>query len=169
MKGKIVSLQPIATIQDRIFAIRGEYVMIDRDLAELYQVPTKVLNQTVKRNIERFPDGFIFRLTKIERNQLVTNCDRFRNLKHASQCPYAFTEHGVAMLSSVLRSKRAIRVNIQIIKTFVQLRHIIAGNKNLHKRLDDLEKKYDGQFRIVFDALRKLIEPPPIPKRRIGF
>ena len=143
--------------------------MIDRDLAALYQVPTKVLNQAVKRNIERFPDGFMFRLSKKERHELVTNCDRFKILKHATHYPLAFTEQGVAMLSSVLRSKRAIHVNIQIIKTFVLLRRMLSGNKELAQRLEELEKKYDTQFRVVFSALKQLMMPKYKLKRPIGF
>lgn len=163
------NLIPAEIIHQRIFLIRGEKVMIDHDLAELYEVPTKVLNQAVKRNIERFPDGFMFQLMKTERDELVTICDHLKDLKFSYQMPYAFTEQGVAMLSSVLKSKRAIQVNIQIMKTFVQLRRMLADHKELARRLDGLEKKYDAQFKVVFDALRKLIAPPIPPKREIGF
>jgi len=163
------NLIPAEIIEQRIFLIRGEKVMIDRDLAELYQVRTKALNQAVKRNLDRFPDTFMFQLTKGERDELVTNCDRFESLKHSTVRPLAFTEQGVAMLSSVLRSKRAIHVNIQIMNTFVALRRMLADNKALAQRLDELERKYDVQFKVVFDALRKLIAPPDPPKRPIGF
>lgn len=156
-------------IHRRIFLIRREKVMMDRDLAELYRVPTKVLNQAVKRNIERFPDGFMIQLTKAERDELVTNCDRFEKLKHSTSFPYAFTEQGVAMLSSILKSKRAIQVNIQIMKTFVELRKMFAENRELAKRIDELEKKYDRQFRVVFEALRQLSSPSEPPKREIDF
>jgi hypothetical protein len=160
---------PAEIIERRIFLIRGEKVMIDRDLAELYQVSTKVLNQSVRRNIERFPGGFLFQLSQSERDELVTNCDRFERLKHSTTLPLAFTEQGVAMLSSVLKSKRAIQVNIQIMKTFVQLRKMLADNKELARRLDEMEKKYDAQFKVVFEALRKLLTPPSAGRREIGF
>jgi hypothetical protein len=163
------SIVPVEIIEQRIFLLRGEKVMIDRDLAELYEVSTKVLNQAVRRNIERFPHEFMFQLTKEERDELVTNCDRFESLKHSTSLPLAFSEQGVAMLSSVLKSKRAIQVNIQIMKTFVVLRRMLADNKELSKRLDELERKYDQQFRIIFETLRQLVKPPEPPKRRIGF
>jgi hypothetical protein len=163
------NIVPAEVIHRRIFLIRGEKIMVDRDLAELYGVQTKVLNQAVRRNKERFPESFMFQLTKSERDELVTNCDHLSGLKFSSQMPYAFTEQGVAMLSSVLRSKRAIQVNIQIMTTFVQLRRMLADNKELARRLDELERKYDAQFKVVFDALRKLISPPDPPKRPIDF
>jgi hypothetical protein len=163
------NLIPAEVIERRIFLIRGEKVMIDRDLAQLYGVETKVLNQAVRRNKDRFPDNFMFQLTKQERDEVVTICDHLSDLKFSYQMPYAFTEQGVAMLSSVLRSKRAIQVNIQIMNTFVALRRMLADNKALAQRLDELERKYDAQFKVVFDALRKLIAPPDPPKRPIGF
>ncbi len=163
------SIVPVEIIEQRIFLLRGEKVMFDRDLAELYEVPTKVLNQSVRRNIDRFPDGFMFQLSKEERDELVTFCDRFKTLKHSSSFPLAFTEQGVAMLSSVLRSKRAIQVNIQIIKTFVRLRRMFIDSKELSRRLEELEKKYDKQFKIVFDVLNQLLSPPSPPKRKMGF
>lgn len=154
---------PADIIEQRIFLMRNEKVMLDRDLAELYQVPTKALKQAVKRNSDRFPANFMFTLTKAERDELVTNCDRLDSLKHSSTMPLAFTEQGVAMLSSVLRSKRAIQVNIQIINTFVHLRRMLTENKELVRHLKDLEKKYDAQFKLVFAELRKLIEPTKSP------
>lgn len=161
----MANIVPTEIIEQRIFLIRGEKVMVDRDLAELYQVQTKVLNQSVKRNLDRFPPNFMFQLSEKERDELVTNCDRFERLKHSTSLPFVFTEQG----DSVLRSKRAIQVNIQIMNTFVQLRRMLADNKALAQRLDELERKYDAQFKVVFDALRKLIAPPDPPKRRIGF
>ncbi len=134
------ALMPIEVIEHKIFAIRGQRVMIDRDLAELYGVKTFVLNQAVKRNIKRFPDEFVFKLNDNEKNELITNCDRFKTLKHSSSSPYAFTEHGVAMLSSVLNSEQAIAVNIQIIRTFVKLREFAITHKELAERLNELEK-----------------------------
>lgn len=163
------NLIPTEIIEQRISIVRNEKVMVDRDLAELYQVTTKVLNQAVRRNSDRFPDNFMFQLTEREKDELVTNCDRFETLKHSTSLPLVFTEQGVAMLSGVLKSKRAIQVNIQIMNTFVTLRRMLADNKALSLRLDELERRYDAQFKVVFDALRKLIAPPNPPKRPIGF
>lgn len=156
-------------IEKRIFLIRNEKVMIDRDLADLYEVKTKVLNQTIKRNKDRFPKEFMFQLTENEKSELVTNCDRLKKLKHSTSFPYVFTEHGIAMLSSVLNSKKAIQVNILIIKTFVNLRKLIKTHKDILLKIDQLEKKYDNQFKIVFDTLRDLIIPKINTKRKIGF
>jgi chromosome condensin MukBEF ATPase and DNA-binding subunit MukB len=159
---------PIETIESRIYLIRGHKVMLDRDLALLYGVETRVLNQAVRRNIDRFPADFMLRLTREE----ILNLSQFvtsSNIKHAPNV-FAFTEQGVAMLSGVLNSDRAIRVNIAIMRTFVKLREMIATHKDLGRRLDDLEKKYDAQFKVVFDAIRQLMAPPPDAKRRkIGF
>ncbi len=150
-------------IQNQILTIRGTQVMIDRDLAELYQVETKVLNQAVKRNIERFPKIFRFQLNDDEKNELVTNCDRFQNLKHSSVNPYAFTEQGVAMLSSVLRSETAVKVSIQIIDAFVGMRKFISQNAGIFQRLEKVEHKQlkaDEKFEKLFDALQsKELEP----------
>jgi phage regulator Rha-like protein len=159
------------TIERKIYLIRGQKVMLDSDLAELYEVPTKVLLQSVRRNIERFPSDFMFQLTNqyvmILRSQIVTL--KTGQGKHRKYLPYVFTEQGVAMLSSVLKSERAIEVNIQIMRAFVKLRQLIASNKELAQRLDELEKKYDAQFRVVFDAIRELMTPPEQDKRKIGF
>lgn len=156
-------------IQERIFIIRGKKVMFDRDLAELYGVETKVLNQAVKRNIERFPEDFMFQLTKEEtafsRSQFVT-LNRGQNIKFL---PYAFTEHGILMLSSVLNSKKAIAVNIQIMRTFTKLRELMIVHKDLRVKIEELERKYDSQFKVVFNALRRLIDPPRKRKQAIGF
>ena len=156
-------------IESKIFFIRGKKVMLDRDLAGLYEVETKVLNQAVKRNRERFPTDFMFQLNKQEsvhflRSQFVTS-----NRGGQRYDSYAFTEQGVAMLSSVLRSKRAIQANIQIMRTFTRMRELIASNKELREKIEKLENKYDQQFRVVFEAIRKLLEPPLTPQRRIGF
>ena len=143
-------------IENRIFNLRGEPVMIDRDLADMYQVETKVLNQAVKRNIERFPEQFRFQLNNTEKNELVTNCDRFTNLKHASTNPYAFTEQGVAMLSAVLRSAVAIEVSIQIMNAFVQMRKTIGNNLSLLQLSEDFKQhklETDSKFEQVFKAL----------------
>ncbi len=144
--------------------------MLDQDLAKLYEVETKVLIQSVKRNIKRFPTDFMFLLSFQEvralRSQFVTSKQRGGR----RSAPYAFNEQGVAMLSSVLRSERAIEINVQIIRTFVKLRSLIASNEHIQRRLTELEQKYDGNFRIVFEAIKKLMSETEIPpKRRIGF
>ena len=163
------SLIPVETIEQHIFLIRGQKVMLDYDLAKLYGVKTKILNQAVKRNIKRFPRDFMFQLNLQEvrssRSQFVT-LKRGENIKYL---PYAFTEHGILMLSSVLNSERAVQVNIEIMRAFVRLREMIASNKELSRRLDELEKKYNSQFKVVFDAIRELMTPPPVPHRGIGF
>lgn len=152
-----------------ILQIRGQKVILSHDLARLYDVETKVLNQAVKRNIERFPEDFMFQLTEEEfsnlRSQFVTSSWGGTRVP-----PYAFTEQGVAMLSSVLNSPRAVQVNIAIMRTFVRLREMLLSNDDLARKLNDLEKKYDHHFKIVFDAIRQLMEPPPAkPKPPIGF
>lgn len=164
------SIVTAEAIENKIYLVRGQKVMLDSDLAELYEVPTKVLVQAVKRNIKRFPRDFMFQITNQDvvglRSQIVTS-----RLEHGGRryTPYAFTEHGIAMLSSVLNSDRAIEVNIQIIRAFVKLREMISSNKELAKRLDELEMKYDSQFRAVFDAIRELMIPTEEDKRKIGF
>jgi len=166
------SLVPSERIDRAILLIRGHKVMLDRDLASLYQVPTKALLQAVKRNIARFPEDFMFQLSREElanwRSQIVTsNPSAKMGLRRS---PFAFTEQGVAMLSSVLRSPRAVLVNVEIMRAFVRLRQILAANADLARKLDALEKKFDAQFKVVFEAIRQLMAPPPEPKRRkIGF
>jgi len=161
---------PLETIERRILLIRGQKVMLDRDLAQLYGVETRVLNQAIRRNIDRFPADFMFTLTRDEImriSQIVISSDH-ETLKFSKNV-MAFTEHGVAMLSSVLNSPRAVQVNIQIMRTFAKLREIISQHKGLAKRLDKLEKKYDVQFKVVFDAIRELMTPLEPKSRRIGF
>jgi len=164
---------PQEVVENKIFLIRGHKVMIDRDLAELYGVETKYLNRQIRFNKDRFPKEFMFRLTSGERNELVQICHRFETMKHSTSTPYVFTEHGVAMLSSVLNSKRAIRINILIIKTFVKLREILSTHKELAHKLKELEGKienHDIEIQAIFDAIRQLMEPPPDPpKPKIGF
>ena len=162
-------LMPQEIVESKIFFMRGRKVMIDRDLSTLYKVKTKMLNQAVKRNIERFPKDFMFVLTKHETYELVTNCDRFHSLKHSTVHPYAFTEHGILMLSSVLQSERAIHVNIQIMRTFIRLSEELSSHTELKHKIQEMETKYDHQFKIVFDAIRQLLTPPEKPNRRIGF
>ena len=170
------------TIENRIFTIRGQKVMIDKDLAELYGVKTMVLNQAVKRNIDRFPEDFMFRLTKNELNELITICDRLHNLKHSPTTPLVFTEHGVAMLSSVLNSKMAIDVNIRIVRAFIRLRQyaILQSTKNaeikeLRKMLmlhientDNKFAEHDETIKQIIGVLNNLIETPRETKK-IGF
>jgi len=168
------NLIPVERIDNAILEIRGERVMIDYDLAAIYGVSTKALNQAVRRNRDRFPEGFAFQLTEAERDELVTNCDRLATLKHSSSLPYAFTEHGAVMLASVLRSKRAVEVSVFVVKAFIRMRRILADRRQLAIRLSEIERKlaaHDKDFQVVFDALRKLMQPPqPEPKkRRIGF
>jgi len=161
------TLVPVEIIEKHILALRGLKVMLDRDLAQLYGVDTRTLNQAVRRNIDRFPGDFMFSLTREE----IMNLSQFvtsSTIKHAPNV-FAFTEHGIAMLSSVLKSKWAIAVNIEIMRAFVRLREMVASHKELAKKLQELEKKYDAQFKVVFDAIHTLLEPPKKPKRRIGF
>lgn len=178
MKSQIVTSSSIIPVERRILSLRGHKVMLDADLAELYGVATKVLNQAVKRNIERFPQDFMFQLTKKDvdglvdywdssalRSQFVTSNTRGGR----RYLPLAFTEQGVAMLSSVLRSPRAVQVNIAIMRAFVKLRAILATHQELARRFEEMESKYDAQFKVVFDAIRELMTPLEHPRRRIGF
>ncbi len=179
------TLIPVERIECSILLIRNQKVLLDKDLASLYGVEAKTLNQAVKRNRERFPDDFMFQVSweeaEILRSQSVTLNDegvggsrsqtvtlkRGRNVKYR---PYAFTEQGVAMLSSVLRSPRAVAVNIEIMRAFMRLRRMLATHADLARKLDGLEKKYDAQFKVVFDAIRQLMAPPAAkPKFPVGF
>jgi len=157
-------------IQRAVLRVRGQNVMLDSDLASLYRVDVKVLNQAVKRNRRRFPPDFMFQMNAREaaplRSQIVT-ANPGRGGRRT--LPYAFTEQGVAMLSSVLRSPRAVRVNIEIMRAFVQLRRMLGANEELARKLDALEQKYDGQFRAVFQAIRELMTPSRRPQQTIGF
>ena len=165
------SVIPVERIERSILMSRGHKVMLDADLAELYRVKTRVLLQAVKRNLNRFPDDFMFRLTVEEnaalRSQIVTL--KGGRGQHRKYLPYVFTEQGVAMLSSVLRSKRAVQVNVEIMRAFVRLHQMLSSNADLARKLDGLEKKYDAQFRVVFDAIRQLMAPAEPKKRKIGF
>lgn len=186
------NLIPAQRIERKILLLRGEKVLLDSDLAELYGVETKALNQAVKRNLERFPADFMFQVSKEEaalilRSQIVTLNDEIttkpletkgslrsqivtlKRGEHRKFRPYAFTEQGVAMLSSVLRSDRAIQVNLAIMRTFVQLRQMLATHSDLARKLAALERKYDSRFKIVFDALREMMADKKKPKREIGF
>ncbi len=159
---------PKEVIQSKILFIRGKKVILDRDLAELYGVETKQLTRQVRRNIGRFPSDFLLYITRSE----------FENLKRhfgtsswggTRKLPYAFTEHGILMLSSVLNSQRAIEVNIQIMRTFTKLRKLMIEHRDLREKIETMEKKYDHQFKVVFDAIKKILSPPEKPKNPIGF
>lgn len=170
-------------IESRILTIRGLRVMIDADLADLYGVPTKALNQAVKRNAQRFPSDFMFQLNAAEKAEVVTNCDHLSKLKFSKTLPFAFTEFGAIALANVLASTQAIEMGIYVVRAFVQLRQAAIGHADLAKRLDTLEMKTEGleikhdafasntrnQLRQIFDALRALTTPPEPPKRPIGF
>jgi phage regulator Rha-like protein len=164
------SLIPVEVIERKNLLIRGQKVMLDADLAELYGVSTKRLNEQVRRNLNRFPPDFMFQLneeeTEILRSQIATSKIGRGGRRYF---PYVFSEQGVVMLSSVLNSERAIEVNILIIRAFVKLREMVASNKDLAKRLNALEKKYNAQFKVVFEAISQLMAPPVKPKRKIGF
>lgn len=159
-------------IEKRIFLIRGQKVMLDSDLADLYGVDTKRLNEQVRRNPKRFPVDFMFQLTVREAESLRSQNATLKTGRgqHRKYLPHVFTEQGVAMLSSVLNSDRAILVNVEIIRVFVRLRQLLATHKDLSLKLEAMEKKYDSQFKVVFNAIRELMSPPPLAtKRRIGF
>ena len=161
---------PVRPLEARIILVRGERVMIDADLAAVYGVPTKALNQAVKRNPRRFPADFAFRLSAAEKSEVVTNCDHLARLRFASARPYAFTEHGAIMAANVLNSRRAVELSVEVVRAFARLREMVASHKDLAKRLNELESRYDRQFKAVFDAIRELMRPPdPKTKRKIGF
>jgi hypothetical protein len=166
--GKRQSLLPAKRIERSIFVLRGEKVILDSDIALLYGVETRTLVQAMKRNVDRFPPDFMFQLTPEEvenlRSQIVISSRGGRRY-----LPYAFTEQGVAMLSSVLRSKRAVEINIEVMRVFVRLRRVMSTQTDLMRRLDELEQRYDAQFKVVFDALRKLMVPPGSGRKQIGF
>jgi hypothetical protein len=168
--GMEIDIIPVERIQQAIYLIRGKKVMLDRDLALLYAIPTKALKQAVRRNPERFPNDFMFVLDSDElshwRSQFVTSKEDRKGLRYA---PMAFTEQGVAMLSSVLNSPRAVQVNIAIMRTFVRLRELMTTHEELARKIEEMEKKYDSQFRVVFEAIRELIEPPKTKRKEIGF
>ena len=163
------SIVPLENIESRIFLIRGHKVMIDADLANIYGVTTKRLNEQVKRNRERFPEDFMFQLTKEEKDEVVANCDHLKKLKYSPVLPNAFTEHGAIMIATILNSPVAVQASIHVVRAFVKLRQILASNKELSRRFDELEKKYDAQLKVVFDAIRQLMAPPEPKRRKIGF
>jgi hypothetical protein len=163
----------VGTIQQRILLIRGEKVIIDSDLAEAYGVTTKALNQAVRRNADRFPSDFMFRLTKEEKLEVVTNCDHLQNLKFSPVTPFVFTEHGAIMAASVLNSPKALEVSVFVVRAFVKLRQTITEHKEIARKIAQIERKlsdHDNQILVLVEAIKQLMDPKPPPKkRRIGF
>ena len=165
-------LIPDGKIVNSILLIRGERVMLDADLAILYGVSTKRLNEQVKRNRDRFPDDFMFQLTEDEKAEVVANCDHLKQLKFSPNLPYAFTEHGAIMLATVLNSPVAVQASIQVVRAFVKLREMLSANKELAHKLTLLENnigKHDEDIKLIFNAIRQLMTSPEKPKRKIGF
>ena len=163
------NILPRSRVEGRILLMRGYKVIIDSDLAYLYGVPTRRLNEQVKRNLERFPEDFMFQLTRKEKAQVVANCDHLLKLKFSPVLPYVFTEYGAIMAANVLNSAQAIHASISVVRAFARLREIISAHKELARRLDELEGKYDRQFKVVFDAIRGLMPPRTKPKKQISF
>jgi len=163
---------PVEEVASRILLIRGEKVMIDADLAELYGVATKALNQAVKRNSERFPGDFMFQLNHPEKDEVVTNCDHLAKLKFSRTLPYAFTEHGALMVATVLNTQRAVEISLYVVRAFVKLREMLASNKELAAKLNALEHKLDSHDQAIaglINAIRELMRPPETKTRPIGF
>jgi hypothetical protein len=160
---------PQERVEARILSLRGYRVMLDADLADLYGVPTKRLNEQVKRNLERFPADFMFRLSASEKAEVVANCDHLRQLRFSKALPCAFTEHGALMAATVLNSPRAVEMSLFVVRAFVQLRQALSAHQELAARLDALEQKYDENFKAVFAAIRQLMAPAPAASRPIGF
>lgn len=163
------ALIPSDLIEKRILLIRGERVMVDSDIAELYGVTTKRLNEQAKRNGDRFPDDFMFQLTQEEKSEVVANCDHLKKLKFSPVLPYVFTEHGAIMAAAILNSPIAVEASIQVVRSFIRLRQMLSAHKDLARKLANMEKKYDSQFKVVFDAIRQLMTPVEPKKRKIGF
>lgn len=164
------ALVPIERVERRILLIRGEKVILDADLAELYEVSTKRLNEQVRRNRDRFPRDFMFQLTVDEKAEVVANCDHLARLKFSPALPLAFTEHGAIMAVNVLSSSRAVAASVMVVRAFVRLRQMLASHADLARKLEDLEKRYDAQFTQVFAAIRALMASPGEPrKKRIGY
>ena len=159
-------------VLSRILWIRGQKVMIDRDLAELYGVSTKRLNEQVKRNMTRFPEDFMFQLTEREKSELVANCDRFLLMRHTTSAPFAFTEHGAVMLACILNSEKAIQANILIVRVFTSMREMLLQNKEMLLKIEKLEQTiglHDKKIQVIFETLRKMIDTPPPKRNKIGF
>jgi hypothetical protein len=163
---------PIGRIEQRILFIRGQKVILDADLAMLYGVPTRVLNQAVRRNLKRFPQDFMFKLTQPEKDQVITICDHLKNLKYAKALPNAFTEHGAIMAASVLSTERAVQISVFVVRAFVKLRETLSTHKELAQKLAELERKvqnHDQAIQSLVIAIRQLMKPPETKKRPIGF
>ena len=171
--GRSKALVKVGKIQQRILLIRGEKVIIDADLAEVYGVPTRRLNEQVRRNGDRFPSDFMFQLTPEEKAEVIAHFDHLDRLKYSKAMPLVFTEHGAIMAASVLNSPKAIEVSVFVVRAFVQLREVIAGHKELARKIAQLEKKlgdHDEQIVLLIEAIKHLMDPKPPPKtRRIGF
>lgn len=166
------SLVPMERIEGMILMVRGQKVMLDADLAQLYGVRTKALNQAVKRNAERFPDDFMFRLTQEEKAEVVAKCDHLKGLRFSPSSPHAFTEHGAMMLASVLNSRRAVEVSVFVVRAFVRLRQMLAGHRELAKKVADLERRikgHDEKIESLVTAIRRLRDPAEVKPKRIGF
>lgn len=165
-------LIPVERIEKAIYLIRGQRVILDRDLAALYGVTPKRLNEQVKRNLPRFPDDFLFQLTMDETKEVFASRSQFATLKRGQNikyAPYAFTEHGALMAANVVNSPVAVEASVMVIRAFIRLRQMLASHVELARKLASLEKKYDAQFKVVFDAIRQLMAPPPVKRRGIGF
>lgn len=163
---------PDEIVINKILLLRDRKVMIDKDIAGLYGVSTKRLNEQVKRNARRFPEDFMFQLTQEEKDEVVANCDHLKTLKYSPNLPFVFTEHGAVMLASVLNSDRAIEVNIQIVRIFTRMREMLLTNKDILLKLEQLENKvsgHDENIKMIFEALKQLLNPPQEPRKRIGF
>lgn len=166
------SLVPVEAIASAILVLRGQRVILDADLARLYGVTTGQLNQAVRRNVNRFPRDFVFNLTMDEKTELITNCDRFSNLKHSTVLPYAFTEHGALMAASVLNTPRAVEVSVYVVRAFIKLREILYSHADLTHKLDELERRvdeHDEEIGMLIEAIRELLAPPDSPSGKMGF
>jgi hypothetical protein len=167
------SVVPVGKIENRILLIRGEKVIIDADLAEFYGVPTKRLNEQVKRNKDRFPDDFMFQLSPDEKAEVVANCDHLENLKYSRALPYAFTEHGAIMAAGVLNTSKAIEVSVFIVRAFIKVRQMVAGHKDLQRKIAQIERRltdHDEKIIELVNLIKQLLNPEPPPKkRRIGY
>ena len=167
------SVVPVGKIENRILLIKGEKVIIDADLAEFYGVPTKRLNEQVKRNKDRFPHDFMFQLSPDEKAEVVANCDHLENLKYSTALPYAFTEHGAIMAAGVLNTSRAIEISVFIVRAFVKIRQMVAGHKDLQRKISQIERRltdHDEQIIELVNLIKQLLNPEPPPKkRRIGY
>ena len=171
-KKELVPRVQLENVQRTILSVRGQKVILDADIARLYGVTTKRLNEQVRRNRNRFPDDFMFRLTPEEKNEVVANCDHLSNLKFSPALPLAFTEHGAIMAASVLNTQQAIEASIFVVRIFVRLREILATHKRLARKLKELEARlgeHDEQIQVIFEAIHQLMTPPDTPPKKIGF